>query len=70
MLHNICQITEDDYVDDCNALQTILLQEQRARAQRQENRTVTRNGTEVRNALKQFIDNINENKGFKRAKIQ
>lgn len=59
VLGNICHITEDDYVDHCNTLQTIVLQEQRTRAQRQENGIVRRNGAEVRNALKQFIDNIN-----------
>lgn len=59
MLGNICHITEDDYADHCNTLQTIVLQEQRTRAQRQENGIVRRNGAEVRNALKQFIDNIN-----------
>ena len=63
MLHNICQIAGDDYVDHGNILETIIAQEQRARTQRRENGAVTRNGAVVRNALKQFIGNNNQNKG-------
>ena len=63
VLHNICQIAGDDYVDHGNILETIIAQEQRARTQRRENGAVTRNGAVVRNALKQFIGNNNQNKG-------
>ena len=57
MLYSICQITGDNYVDHDNILETIIAQEQKARAQRLENGAVTRNGAIVRNPLKQFIDN-------------
>ena len=59
MLHNICQIARDDYVDHDNILETLIAQEQRTRAQRRQNGGVTRNDAVVRNALKQFTDNNN-----------
>ena len=59
VLHNICQIAGDHYVDHDDILETIIGQEQRARTQMLEKRAVTRNGTLVRNALKQFIGNNN-----------
>ena len=55
VFHNIWQIAGDDYVDHENILETSTAQEQRAREQRLENGAVTRNGTVVRNALKQFM---------------
>ena len=42
----------DDYVDHDNILETIIAQEQTARAQRRENGTITRHNAIVRNPLK------------------
>ena len=56
VLHNICQINSDFYIDDDDIVEIVIAQEQRARRKRARNRQVCNNSNALRNALKDYVN--------------
>ena len=56
-LHNICQISGDNYIDDDGILDQIIHQERQSRQRRQQNNRATRNAVALRDTLKNYINN-------------
>lgn len=58
VLHNICQINKDDYVDDDGLLENILRNEREARQRRRQNCQQNPDGQSVRFSLTNYVNNI------------
>lgn len=57
IFHNICQQRRDYYVDDYGVLQTVIRNENIARANRGVNNQFRPNGNALRDILREYIDN-------------
>ena len=56
LLHNICQINSDFYIDDDDIVEIVIAQEQRTRRRRARNRKVCNDSNALRNALKDYVN--------------
>ena len=56
VLHNICQINKDDYLDQDGMLEAILAHERGRRDRRRQNDDGIRNAEAIRLSLKRFVD--------------
>ena len=57
ILHNICQVSRDEYVDNDGLLGNIIQQEREARLRRRQNHDADLQANDVRDALKIFVYN-------------
>ena len=57
ILHNICQINKDDYIDDDGVLDAVIRQERNARRSRRGHNRVQAHAIDIRQALKLYIMN-------------
>ena len=56
VLHNICQMENDQYIDFDSILQELIREERVARNAKGQNNTILGNGNSIRNALKEYVN--------------
>ena len=60
VLHNICQMNKDEYINDDGILEEVLRQKREARQRRRQNHYRNPNGITVRLGLTNFVNNWTE----------